>query len=183
MRRVPLVRTAEPAEAPSQRRVHSGPQPGQLSGRVASVAAEARRHRLPAVRFVCLPPAPGLLDASATCAEPLRSTGVGSPYSFASSKGQTAVPAWQSEKCPGSGKPPSSSQDLELDGGKYWTVARCAVCGRDWCAVTRSGMVRTHKRWHETPRLEDVATTVRAAQELLTEAMKQLEKLEADGDE
>lgn len=90
------------------------------------------------------------------------------------------MPAWQSEKCPGSGKPPSFLQERELEGGTYWTVARCAVCARDWCAVTRGGMVRTHKRWHETPRLEDVVATVRAAQELLDEAMKQLQKLDAD---
>ena len=80
--------------------------------------------------------------------------------------------------CPGSGKPPRSSKDFQLDSGGVWTVGDCAMCGRTYCALTRAGMVWPHKRSDDKPSTGDIIATVRAAQELLTEALRALEKLD-----
>jgi hypothetical protein len=56
----------------------------------------------------------------------------------------------------------------------------CPACGRPWCGLTKSGRVHAHKRWDDRPRIENIKASLRAAQELLDDAWKALEKLEPD---
>jgi hypothetical protein len=87
---------------------------------------------------------------------------------------------WHSETCAGSGKPPRSVRHLGEESGHPWAVGLCLVCGRDFISVTRSGMIRAHRRRDVAPTVDDVFAIVRGAQELLVEAMRQLEQLDAN---
>jgi hypothetical protein len=87
--------------------------------------------------------------------------------------------SWHTDTCPGSGKPPRQLTDIQLDTGTIWTVGVCAVCARGFCAITRSGTVRAHKRWDDKPSLDNISATLRAAQELLAEAVRALETFDS----